>query len=67
MPPVETMERTDGATIEVFASLSARADEFESYAHPHAARIAAIGAGRGSFPFADDRMTRQVNAFVLAQ
>lgn len=42
MPPVETIERTDGATIEVFASLSARADEFESYAHPHAARIAAI-------------------------
>jgi HD-GYP domain-containing protein (c-di-GMP phosphodiesterase class II) len=42
MPPVEAMERTDGATIEVFASLSARTDEFESYAHPHAARIAAI-------------------------
>ncbi|HEX3142815.1 MAG TPA: HD domain-containing phosphohydrolase [Pyrinomonadaceae bacterium] len=42
MRPVETIERTDGATIEVFASLSARADEFESYAHPHGTRIAAI-------------------------
>jgi HD-GYP domain-containing protein (c-di-GMP phosphodiesterase class II) len=42
MPPVEPIERADGATIEVFSSLSARADEFESYAHPHGARIAAI-------------------------
>ena len=42
MPPVELIERTDGATIEVFTGLAARADEFENYAHPHAPRIAAI-------------------------
>ena len=42
MPPVEPIERADGATIEVFTSLSARADDFENYAHPHGARIAAI-------------------------
>ena len=42
MPPVELIERTDGATLEVFTSLSARADEFENYAHPHASRIATI-------------------------
>ena len=42
MPPVEPIERADGATIEVFTNLSARADEFENYAHPHGLRIAAI-------------------------
>jgi HD-GYP domain-containing protein (c-di-GMP phosphodiesterase class II) len=42
MPPVEPIERAHGAIIEVFTSLSARADEFENYGHPHGLRIAAI-------------------------
>ncbi|HEX3083152.1 MAG TPA: HD domain-containing phosphohydrolase [Pyrinomonadaceae bacterium] len=42
MPPVEPIERAHGAMIEVFTSLSARADEFENYGHPHGMRIAAI-------------------------
>lgn len=42
MPPFETIENTQQDTIEVFSSLSARADEFEGYANPHASRIGAI-------------------------
>jgi HD-GYP domain-containing protein (c-di-GMP phosphodiesterase class II) len=40
--PVEPIEQAHGAMIEVFTSLSARADEFENYGHPHGMRIAAI-------------------------
>jgi len=42
MPPVEPIESTRSAVIEVFEDLAARTDEFEVYAHPHASRIAAI-------------------------
>ena len=42
MPPVEPIESTRSAVIEVFEDLAARTDEFEAYAHPHASRIAAI-------------------------
>ena len=42
MPPVEPIDSTRSAVIEVFESLAARTDEFEGYAHPHALRIAAI-------------------------
>jgi len=42
MPPFESTDSNHADTIEVFKSLSARADEFEQYANPHAARIAAI-------------------------
>lgn len=42
MPPIESIDHTHSDTIEVFASLSAHADEFEGYANPHAMRIAAI-------------------------
>jgi HD-GYP domain-containing protein (c-di-GMP phosphodiesterase class II) len=42
MPSFESTESNHADTIEVFKSLSARADEFEQYANPHAARIAAI-------------------------
>ena len=42
MPPVEPIESSRSAVVEVFEDLAARTDEFESYAHPHASRIAAI-------------------------
>ena len=42
MPPIESILSNQSGAIEVFESLSARADEFEAYANPHAARIAAI-------------------------
>ena len=42
MPPIETIESDHFATIEVFRSLSLRADAFEGYRNPHATRIAAI-------------------------
>ena len=42
MPPVEPIESMRSPVIEVFHDLADRADEFEAYAHPHAARIAAI-------------------------
>jgi len=38
----ESIGKEQSATIEVFKTLSARADEFEGYANPHAGRIAAI-------------------------
>jgi HD-GYP domain-containing protein (c-di-GMP phosphodiesterase class II) len=42
MPPVEPVERSHAAVIEVFMNLAARADEFENYPNPHGVRIAAI-------------------------
>jgi HD-GYP domain-containing protein (c-di-GMP phosphodiesterase class II) len=42
MPSLEPVERSHAAVTEVFSNLAARADEFESYANPHAVRIAAI-------------------------
>jgi HD-GYP domain-containing protein (c-di-GMP phosphodiesterase class II) len=42
MPPLEPVEHSHAAVVEVFTGLAARADEFENYAHPHALRIAAI-------------------------
>jgi len=42
MPPFTAIETSQTDVIEVFRDLSIRADEFESYANPHAARIAAI-------------------------
>ncbi|PYS21720.1 MAG: hypothetical protein DMF72_16340 [Acidobacteria bacterium] len=42
MPPIESIDSNQSDAIEVFKSLSASADEFEEYANPHAARIAAI-------------------------
>src|SRR5437588_1720350 len=40
--PIEAIDSERFATIEIFKSLSIRADEFEGYANPHAMRIAAI-------------------------
>jgi HD-GYP domain-containing protein (c-di-GMP phosphodiesterase class II) len=42
MSALEPFERAHGNLVEVFVNLSARADEFENYAHPHGLRIAAI-------------------------
>jgi len=42
MPPIESIANNQSGAIEVFESLSARADEFEAYTNPHAARIGAI-------------------------
>lgn len=42
MPPVEPIEHTQSAVLEVFTRLAGRADDFENYAHPHGLRIAAI-------------------------
>src|SRR5215831_347883 len=42
MPPIEPVERSHSAAIEVFTDLAARADEVEHYPHPHGTRIAAI-------------------------
>jgi HD-GYP domain-containing protein (c-di-GMP phosphodiesterase class II) len=42
MSQLEPLERAHGNLIDVFTNLSARADEFENYAHPHGLRIAAI-------------------------
>lgn len=42
MPLFESTDSNLSDMIEVFRSLSARADEFEQYANPHAPRIAAI-------------------------
>ena len=42
MPPFDAIENSQSDVIEVFKSLSERADEFEGYANPHATRIAAI-------------------------
>jgi len=42
MPPIESIDSHQSDAIEDFTSLSARADEFEEYANPHATRIAAI-------------------------
>ncbi|HYW72818.1 MAG TPA: HD domain-containing phosphohydrolase [Pyrinomonadaceae bacterium] len=40
--PIEGVERSNSAAIEVFSDLAARADQFEKYEHPHASRIAVI-------------------------
>jgi len=40
--PIEVIETDQLTAIEVFRELSARADEFEGYANPHAGRIAVI-------------------------
>ena len=40
--PVEPINVTQSAVVEVFNDLAARTDEFEGYANPHAWRIAAI-------------------------
>lgn len=42
MPPIEPIESSRSAVVEVFEDLAARTDEFEAYRHPHASRIAAI-------------------------
>ena len=42
MPPFDALENSQADIVEVFKSLSYRADEFEGYANPHAGRIAAI-------------------------
>ena len=42
MPLFEAIENSQSDVIEVFRSLSSRADEFEGYENPHASRIAAI-------------------------
>jgi len=49
MPPIETFESEQLVSIEVFRNLSARADEFECYANPHASRIAVIADQIGKF------------------
>src|SRR5262249_23306986 len=42
MPAFDAIESSQSEVIEVFRSLSMRADEFEGYANPHANRIVAI-------------------------
>ena len=42
MPAIETVDQNQTATIEFFRSLGTETDRFERYAHPHAARVAAI-------------------------
>jgi HD-GYP domain-containing protein (c-di-GMP phosphodiesterase class II) len=42
MPLIETNDVDQVATIEIFRSLAAEADQFEQYSNPHAPRVAAI-------------------------
>src|SRR6267142_161567 len=59
MPPVEPIESAPSAVIEVFQDLAERADEFETYVHPHALRIAALGHDLGEIAMNRDYIQRR--------
>jgi HD-GYP domain-containing protein (c-di-GMP phosphodiesterase class II) len=63
--PVEPIESTQSAVVEVFEDLAARADEFEGYRNPHAWRIAAIAdqLARAFQLGARDRFSLRIAAF----
>jgi len=66
MPVIETIDDHHDATLEIFKSLAAETDRFERYAHPHAARVAAIADGIGkSFHLGPrDRLSLRVAALA---
>jgi len=66
MSPVEPIESKRSAVIEIFEDLAARTDEFEAYAHPHAARIAAIASqlARSFHLGAHDRFSLRIAALA---
>jgi len=66
MPPVQPIESTQSAMLEVFTDLASRADEFESYRNAHARRIAAIAdqLGKSFFLGPRDRFSLRVAALA---
>ena len=64
--PIEAIESDQLATMQVFKNLSVGADEFERYANPHAARIAAIAdqIGRSFNLGARDRFSLRIAALA---
>src|SRR5437763_16141297 len=64
MPPVEPIESSRSAVVEVFEDLAARTDDFEAYAHPHASRVAAIAnqLARSFHLGARDRLSLRIAA-----
>jgi HD-GYP domain-containing protein (c-di-GMP phosphodiesterase class II) len=66
MPVIETVDQNQDATIEFFRSLASETDRFERYAHPHAARVAAIADEIGkSFHLGPrDRLSLRVAALA---
>src|SRR4030095_5005391 len=66
MPAIETVDQHQAATIEFFRSLATETDRFERYAHPHAARVAAIADEIGkSFHLGPrDRLSLRVAALA---
>jgi HD-GYP domain-containing protein (c-di-GMP phosphodiesterase class II) len=66
MPPIETVNQQHFAAIEIFGSLATETDRFERYAHPHAARVAAIADEIGkSFHLGPrDRLSLRVAALA---
>src|SRR5713226_2724448 len=66
MPPIESIDPDQLATIEVFKDLSVRADEFERYSNPHAGRIAAIAdhIGRAFNLGGRDRLSLRIAALA---
>ena len=66
MPPVQPIESTQSAMLEVFTDLASRADEFESYRNAHARRIAGIAdqLGKSFFLGPRDRFSLRVAALA---
>ena len=66
MPPIETIDVEQVATIEIFTGLAADTDQFEQYPNPHAPRVAAIADEIGkSFSLgARDRFSLRVAALA---
>src|SRR5437870_8383890 len=64
--PIDAIDSDQLNAIEVFRDLSASADEFERYANPHAARIAAIAdqIGRSFNLGARDRFSLRIAALA---
>ena len=64
--PIDAVQSDQVATMQVFKNLSVGADEFERYANPHAARIAAIAdqIGRSFNLGARDRFSLRIAALA---
>jgi HD-GYP domain-containing protein (c-di-GMP phosphodiesterase class II) len=64
--PIEAIDSDQINALEVFRDLSVNADEFEGYAHPHAARIAVIAdqIGRSFNLGSRDRFSLRVAALA---
>ena len=66
MPPIQPIEGEQPGVLETFKTLSLEADEFERYANPHAARLAAIAdqIGRMFHLGARDRFSLRIAAYA---